>query len=431
MGNHLNNMILKFQLLKYKLMILIEILFTGGFISNRKFFREEYWARFFHVKNKLSSFWGSSISRELNRLFLHSKHDEVTEFSKEIATSKLSPKDLKVISKSHLRLKHFNEHNQLNLQILGMRLNLTLPDIIKQLSVSNNPKVEHTYYSQRYGGIGNLGIIKHFIDGSPKYITKIKDMSNQKSDLSIEEFFYKQLLKDYPRLKENTPNFLDYKDFKKGEISAITIQYIAGRHARIEDLDLLFKLQKNLLEINVSNYISKPVREITIRNKLLYSTKSYWQFMLWKVEQKLNEHSSQSFEDDLKWLRDCFITKNTRKQMSNIELYALQHLDFGAGNIIIDEEINSAIAIDWGSIGISLYGNDLMRFLLTQGVPLKDIYLKVINPLCMKRPHLKKELGSVLIVDALYKKITRKSVTVDFVEDFNQAIIYLKDLYSE
>ena len=425
------NSIFKFQLLKYKLMTLIEILSTAGFIANRNFFHEEYWTRFFLTKNKLRSFWRSSISRELYILFLNGYYNQVIDLSKEIDVSKLSPMDLKIVSKSYLMLEQFNEHNKINLQIFEMRLNLSLSDIIKQFLVSNKPKIEHRYSTQQYGGMGNLGIITHLINGSPKYITKIKDMSNQKSNLHIEEFFYTQLLKDYPILKQYTPDFLDYKDFKKEKISAITIQYIAGRHPGIEDLDLLFDLQVNLLELNVSRYVNKPVREISIRNKLLYSTKSYWQLVIGKIEQKLNEHPNYSFEDELKWLRHCFLTKNIRKRMSNVELYALQHDDFGAGNIIINEKTNSAIAIDWGGIGISLYGTDLVHFLLAQGVPLKDICLKVINPLCMKRPHLKKELGTALILVALLKKVGPKIEILDFIEDFNQAIIYLRTLYNE
>jgi hypothetical protein len=416
----------KFLKLIFKSLVFGEIILIGGSKAFKNLIHNELFIRFYLTKNKVMLRFSSSSSRRLLDLFEQKKYDQVISYSEKLDQSQLNPRDLKVISKSHLNLNNFLEHNRLNQQILELRSNLTTTDIISQLVVSKTSHISHRYSSQRYGGYGNLGIITHLVDNVPKYITKIKDMSNQRSDLHIEEFFYRKLLLMYPNLTKYTPSFLDYIEFNQGRVSAITIEYIDGRHATLDDFDLLFDFQMSLMDIKIDPLLDDSFKEINLSRKYVYSSRNYWQFILWKIKHKLNEHAPHTFDTDLVWLTRLLQTKKLHKRMANNELFALQHHDFWSENIIINSNTKIAVAIDWGSIGISLYGNDLVHFLITQESPLKEIYSRVIQPLCMKKPNLKTELGTALILDALHKKITLNVEILDFIEDFKQAMVYLK-----
>lgn len=415
--------------LKFKSLIFIEFILIGGSKAFKNLINYELLMRFSLTKNKVMLRFSSTSSRRLLELFEQKDYTQLISYSEKLDQSDLSSRELKMISSSHLILNNFSEHNRLCQQILEFKTSITITEIIKQIVVSKNPhNITHEYSSTRYGGYSNLGIITHLVEEVPKYITKFKDMSNQRSDLHIEEFFYRKLLLMYPHLTKYTPSFIDYIKFHEGKVSAITLEYIDGRHATLDDFDLLFDFQIRLMDIEIEPLLDGSFKEINLSRKYIYSSRNYWQYILWQIKHKLNEHASNTYDTELLWIAGFMETKKFYKRMANNELFALQHHNFSSKNIIINTNTKAAVVIDWGSIWISLYGNDLVQFLLYHGSPLEAIYAKVIQPLCMTRPNQKAELGTALILDTLHKKILVNAEILDFIEDFKQAMVYLKTL---
>jgi thiamine kinase-like enzyme len=409
-------------------LILVDILRNSKLKLARNLFHHELWIRFLVRKdiviNSIFSLGYSSIYR----YYRDQDYEMVVKIISSLDESKLNSSMLKILAKSNMQLENHDEHRRLLQIALEKRIKMTLSDLINLLSISKNNNLS-SKYSKGLGGMSNLGIIIHFRDNNPVYLTKIKDMSYQGNKIRTEQFFYEELRSLHPSLITYTPKYIDYLELKKLNVSAITIEYIHGRHATIDDLPLLIEIQNELMSVDVHPLLSNSQIQLKLTPMYFYTSKHFWTFVIERIAYSFDSLITPTTASNISLLQEIFIKSKFYKTFYSKDLYVLQHGDFVTGNIVVDEHANKAVVIDWGQVSIALRGNDLIRFAASHDFSLKQAYEQVIAPICFEHPDHQKQIASGLIMEFILSRTYGSIELVTFKKDIEQAIIYLKELH--
>ena len=409
------------------LLILFDILKNSKLKLAKNLFHHELWCRFLVRKGMVTNtifFWGSN---SIYRYYRNQDFEMIVKTFSSWDESKLNTSMLRILATANFALGNLEEHRRILQIAFEKRIKMSPSDFIKQLSITENIDISSSYVLG-LGGAMNLGIITHLRDNHPVYLTKIKDMAHQSNKIHTERFFYEELRSLYPSLITFTPKYIDYIEFKKNNVSAITIEYIRNRHATIDDLPLLIEIQKELMSLDVQPLVSNSQIELKLTPMYLYTSKHFWTFVVERIAHSFNSLIIQQVSSNISLLREILIKSKFYNTFYSKDLYVIQHGDFSAVNIIINEDANEAVVIDWGAVLIALRGLDLIRFVAGH-FSLKQAYEQVITPICLEHPDHQKQIASGLIMEFMLLRTYGSIELVTFKKDIEQAIIYLKELH--
>jgi hypothetical protein len=411
-----------------KLLILVDILKNSKLKLAKNLFHHELWNRFLIGKERVINSIFSSGHSSIYKYYRDQNYEMVVKIISSLDESKLNSSMLKILAISNLALGNHEEHSRILQLAFEKRTKMSLSDFINQLSISNNNNISSSY-AVGVGGAENLGVIIHFRNNKPIYLTKIKDMSHQGNKIHTERFFYEDLCSLYPSLVTFTPKFIDYLELKKPNVSAITIEYIQGHNSTLEDFTILLDVQKKLMSLDIQPLLINSQIMINLSRRYLYTSINFWKFLINNIESSLNYSLESKPVSNVRLLREIFIKSKFYKSFDTDILYVIQHLDFAGGNIIINENKNSAFVIDWGRISIALRGFDLILLAFINEFSIKQVYNEIISPICLEYPDYQRQIASGLIMEFIFRKTFTENRTNLFEEDLEEAINYLKELH--
>ena len=418
--NKNNHIILKF-------LILFDILKNSKLKLAKNLFHYELWNRFLVRKDMVINSILLRGRSSIYRYYRDRDYEMIVKTFSSLDESKLNTSMLKILATANSALGKHEEHKKLLQIALEKRIKMSLSDFIKQLSISKTNNIASSY-AKGLGGAMNLGIITHFRDNHPVYLTKIKDMSHQSNKINTERYLYLELSSLYPSLIKFKPKYIDYLVLKKYKVSAITLEYIHCRHATIDDLPLLMEMQKELMSVDVQPLVSNYQIELKLTPMYLYTSKHFWLFVVERIAHSFDSLIIAQVSSNISLLREILIKSKFYKTFYSKNLYVIQHGDFSPYNILINEDANKAVVIDWGQASIALRGKDLILF--TAGhFSLKQAYEQVIAPICLEHPDHQKQIASGLIMEFMLLRTYGSIELVTFKKDIEQAIIYLKELH--
>jgi thiamine kinase-like enzyme len=174
------------------------------------------------------------------------------------------------------------------------------------------------------------------------YITKIKSsLANQK-----EQFFYQTLLKSLGPLQQHIPK-LNALHRLNGS-SLLTLEYVHGRPAQLDDLDKLLEIQEKFYKISST---IKQLQSILI----IPGYNGIPNYLSFKSFTKLSK-------EDRSVIHKLLFKLKIVSTLNETNDFVFQHMDFGANNIKISDT-NEIYVYDWDSYLLALPGHDLLTFL--------------------------------------------------------------------
>jgi hypothetical protein len=416
------------KLILLKLLVLLDILRIEKLKILINLLQHGLMRRFWVSKNRLFLSLFSRRYKSIYQSIYNNDYQKALQIAASFDESKLDSNVLIVIAKVNLRLGHLDEYNRLLQLTLERRTRMSLNELLSRLSISQDSTITSQFSSNSHVGRRNLGIIIHFRNNQPVYLTKFKDMSLQSNKIHVEHSFYLEVLKKYPALRPYAPTFIEYLDFNDLNVSAITIEYIQGRHPTLEDLPLLLDFQHQLQKIDLNSIVLNFKGQIQLSSASTYKSKYYWRYKIERISQILKD-TDDSSQKNITELHRIFSKKRIDRSLRDENLYTAQHNDFHASNIIIDESNNRVVVIDWSNISISPIGRDWFAFLHETKCTLNQAYDWIIRPLSLEKSPHTKELASALILDFLHDLAVNSKNILLVQKELDQAVTILKELH--
>ena len=419
--------------IQYRFQMIIDLVKTKNFGYLFIKVRHSLFARIKRFSSSIVSITTPRLAKEIEFFFKNKNFTKVTELYEQNSVAKISPDILKMVAKSYKRLERFNKHTALLTLVLEQSAQLSVDEIVaisKRNLDNSNLIVSSFEIINSKGGEANLGIIYHRINDKIIYVTKIKDMKN--SFVHVEKHFYIDLLKRHSLLDNHSPKFIDYLDVPNSNLSLLTMEFIDGNPASINDWDKIEEFQSNLSKINYENNSSKYLdRSILIRNS--YSIKLEYIDAIERIERFLKErYPSDLIYDDIKYLKSVILDKQHIKALLNKNHFVLQHRDFNPTNVLINKMTGNPIAIDWSSVRFDLIGMDLVLISIFFGLSYNEVTNKVIQKLKIHIPNTYIEVGTYLTIYYIAHKTKVVNILPDIdlsFEEWDDAISFIRGLH--
>lgn len=271
----------------------------------------------------------------------------------------------------------------------GLELSISLEEIIKKLEAiqDDSKTLEPNYVC--LGGEQNLGGIEYskLENGKlKKYLTKISTLSG----FEKEELFYQQIYQLFPKLREITPEFINFIDLKDKNLALITMEKIEGNEPdlsknTIRDAITTSKIMNSIRYGFIKDYVPKPdfEKDFTLFYDIYpkHPINALHSFV--SIHRK--ETNEQLFEQiyrkmrELGYSSDCYnLIKRLESAIFSFELFkriepeihfSLQHGDFNTHNMLFEEKSRRLYIIDWGNMRVGPSWVDIAGFLGKNKLP--------------------------------------------------------------
>lgn len=305
-----------------------------------------------YILNRIRYFNKSKKYAELNFYANNKDHNNVIKIFNQFSMEELDTQLITLVSKSY---SHLNQGEK------ALELQKTILD-----NYSNRlPETKINFVNVLKKGAEQSGTLLELEDGSPINLIKAKNFQYHPVNNSIEHHFY--LTFSNSSLEAYIPTYRSFTKIKN--MGFLKLEYIHGRSPILADINQILKFQKELIKIKYSTLLSsksiKPVLNFILSksNGLPYSSKRKMSRSLSKISNYLNfKKMNEKNEYDI-ILEQVYLKPYIFQLINLKEDLALQHRDFGSGNIIVNFK-GVPIVYDWNSYKLGLPGNDVLQFIL-------------------------------------------------------------------
>jgi tetratricopeptide (TPR) repeat protein len=275
----------------------------------------------------------------------------------------------------------------------GLELRMSLEELIKRLeAIQSDSKIPEPKYVC-LGGEQNLGGIEYSKFGNgglKKYLTKISTVSGSEK----EKLFYQQIYKFFPKIREITPELINFMDLKDENLALITMEKIEGNKP-----DLSKKLIRDVITASKKmssiryGLIKDCVPEPDFEKDFILFYDIYPKHPINALHSFISIHrketNDQLFDQiyrrmgELGYSADCYkLFKRLESYIFDLQLfnrinpkihYSLQHGDFNIHNMLFDEKRGKLYIIDWGNMRVGPSWVDIAGFLGHNKLPFNVI----------------------------------------------------------
>ena len=305
-------------------------------------------------------FYMSSKFRTAFYYFHNGNHVEVIPLLLSIPEEKRNIKEWNMLARSYQRTGNLEESKKIRESVVSINIKNSINE---QSSHSSS-----SFQVLKYGG-RHLHMEVNSEEGKITTITKTVSFHLRPSHRSIEAYFYQHISRMNPKLYDYIPAFHNYSPYNR--VGQLTIEYVHGRKPQLHDLNQAFTFQRELYKIRHLQLISskkiKPIYPyITNTRFIMELTKgALFTSRLKSIESRLiSYHNIPNVKNDLAMINSAFNNPWIGEFIDLREDLVLQHKDFKAGNMFINENGN-LIVLDWETCNLSVPGSDLLYFILS------------------------------------------------------------------
>lgn len=229
------------------------------------------------------------------------------------------------------------------------------------------------------GGKNNYGVFVHEQKGQKRLFTKI---SENKTSIQNEEFFYAKITVKHPKLKRIAPKYVDCITIDG--MQYMTLEYIKGRHPTRSHVESVINAARQISSIKVSALeklgFQQQRRSFTLTSRLWSAVQFFTQIhrkhrnvqLLKSLRKQLRKSSAPAKATKIVDRLEKFVLGNELYKYMNPSHYTLLHGDLDPTNILIDSKGKVKI-VDWASITHGPSFLDQARFICTAVIPFERV----------------------------------------------------------